>query len=609
MPTPRAVKIGNYYFDAVEHAIDSIDLSPSGEAQFTTDDWSGGLATVDVGPNWSQGSKRYVSARGADAAFPQQIVLQPQAVTVSVASGQPAIGAPIKQVDFTGGGTLNTYLVQSGTTVHALNGSQQWTAVASMNGNTATDAVVHGQNIVVAFTHGHKYAATGSGAWTSVASTATSRLAVLGQNIWRSASPNSLYSATAINGTWSSAYTVADTQFQVNSIGDLEQVLMVGKEDGIYSIDAEGVVVRFTPELRPQYNAVFASVSAVTTFNGDYYFRTLNGIIKISGADGSKERVGLDQLVSPDIPTPQVAALTSDDRYLYALCDNTSTDLMILRRNIYGAWHVFYWDGTAGTKQGQHLAISGALGYPALFFSYYDGVSVYTTQYIRLSTFPNPRQDTNYRYDILDQDRWIRLGRFSSPEAPCVFDRAIIQSANLSSTITVTPYYSVDGGAITQFGSSAAVSSPLTTIQPTTPPSGHVWDFYLYLGNTTDNTTTPVVNRVSFKGRLRPSRRRIHTFTIDGRSSAAEVRGGGKRRISPVTLFNDLNTLRDTNTYVSCEDENRQQFSGLVESVQAVTTDAKDTQAEPGKMFKVVVAEAAGAPAASTYTYGAFVYS
>lgn len=608
MPTPRNVKIGNYYFDITEHKADSIDLSPSGEVQFTTDDWSGGLADVETGPNWSPGSKKYVSARGADAAFPQQIILQPQAVTVSVASGQPALGAVIKQVDFTGGGTTNTYLVQTGTTIHALNGSQQWTAVASMNGNNATDAVVHGGAISVAFSHGHKYATTGSGAWTSVPSTITDRLGVLGQNIWRSDSPNTLYSASAINGTWSSAYTVADSQFNVNSITGLEQVLMIGKEDGIYSIDAEGVVVPFTPELRAQADTNFASVKAACTFNGDYYFRTLNGIIRISGSDGSKKRVGLDQLVSPDFPTPRVTALCSDDRFLYALCDNASNDLMILRMNIYGNWHVFYWDGTSGTKQGEHIAISGALGYPALFFSYYDGSSTYTTKYIRLSTFPNPRQDSNYRYDVADQNKWIRLGRFSSPEAPCVFDRVIIQSTNLSSTITVTPYYSVDGGAITQFGSSAATTSPLTTIQPTTPPSGHVWDFYLYLGNMTDNTTTPVINRISFKGRLRPSRRRIHTFTVVG-DTAQEVRGGGMARVDPVTVFNNLNTLRDTNTYVSCEDESKQQFSGLVEGVQRVTRDPNATDKQPGHVFKVIVAESAGAPAASTYTYGAGVYS
>lgn len=607
MTVPAAVKIGNYYFDISEHTADSIDLSPAGEVQFTTDDWREGLATIDTGMNWKSGSTRYVSAKGADGAFPQQIILQPEAVTVSVASGQTALAAPLKQLDFSVSGSTNTYLIQSGTTVHKLNGSNQWTACASMNGNNATDAVVHGGLLSVAFSAGHKYTSDGV-TFTSVPSTATDRLGVLGQNIWRAVRPNSLYSASAINGTWSSAYTVADSSFNVNSVVGHEQILMVGKEDGVYSIDSEGVVIPFTPELRTQANTAFASVKGAVTFNGDYYFRTLNGIVMISGQDGQKRRIGLDQLVSPDFPTPQVAALAADDRYLYALCANTSNDLMILRLNIQGNWHVWYWDGSAGTKQGQHLAISSALGFPALFFSYYDGSSVYTTKYIRLSTYPNPRQDTNYRYDITSQNKWIRLGRFSSPEAPCVFDRVIIQSQNLSSTITVTPWYSVDGGALTQFGSSSATSSPTSTIQPGTPPSGHLWDCYLYLGNTTDDTTTPVITRVSFKGRLRPSRRRIHSFTVTG-DPYVENRTGARSKVSPIDVFNNLNTLRDTNTYVSCQDENGQQFSGLVEGVQMVTRHPNSTDKEPGKIFKVIVAESAGTPAAATYTYGSAVYA
>src|SRR3990167_7377571 len=492
MPRSAQLTIGNYRFDLPErnaHTVSDVDLGPTGEVAFSLDDWAAGHQTIEQGLKFNKAFPGYVSARGVDAAFPGQLILQPLATTVSVASGAPALASPFKQVDFTVGGSTNTYLIQEGTTVHYLNydSPRAWTAVASLNTHNATDAVVHGGAIPVSFGHGHKYTSTGT-VFTSVPSTATDRLGVLGQNIWRSDNPNTLYSASAINGTWSSAYTVADSSFNVNSIVVLEQVLMVAKEDGIYSIDAEGVVTPFTPELRTQANTDFADVSAATTFNGDYYFRTLNGLVMISGSDGSKRRVGLDQLVSPDIPTPVVRALTADDRFLYAICDNSSNDLMILRRNIYGAWHTFYWDGSAGTKRGRHVAISSALGYPALFFSYYDGSSTYTTKQIRLSTFPNPRQDTNYRYDTSSTLR-LRLPRFSSPDTPVVFDRVLIQSDNLTSDITITPYYSADGGSVTQFGSSAATSSPLTSISAGTPVTGHHFDLWLEMV-TNDSTIT-----------------------------------------------------------------------------------------------------------------------
>src|SRR5439155_686540 len=118
----------------------------------------------------------------------------------------------------------------------------------------------------------------------------------LNTNIYRAVRPNTVFAATAINGTWDSGSSIGDTSFNINSLGGIEQVLMIGKEDGMYSIDSDGTVVPFTPEFRTQANANFSSVRASDSFNGDYYFRSLNGVLEISGGDGTKSRVGLDQL-------------------------------------------------------------------------------------------------------------------------------------------------------------------------------------------------------------------------------------------------------------------------------------------------------------------------
>src|SRR3990167_5853077 len=276
MPTPSSVQIGAYRFDLAQngHAVKDVDLGPTGEVSFPWNDWGDGLAPVEVGVNHVQGRSWYTSARGVDAAFPGQLVIQPQATTVSVASGQPALAAPFKQVDFAISGSINTYLVQAGTTVHRLNASTEWTSVVSLNGANAADAIVHGTLLGVAYASGYKHTSDGT-TWTTVASTnaLTDRFGVLAENVWRAERPNLLYSALGLTGTWSSSYTVGDSSYSVNSITGLEQVLMAGKEDGIYSIDNEGSVVQFTPELRSQADTNFASVSAATTFNGDFYFR------------------------------------------------------------------------------------------------------------------------------------------------------------------------------------------------------------------------------------------------------------------------------------------------------------------------------------------------
>lgn len=580
------------FFDLANgsHKVEDSALGPSGELSFSASDWARGMLSVEEGVNHVTG--KYLSAKGGDASFPGQVILQPQATTVSVGSG-PALGAIVKQLDFIpSGGTINTYLIESGRYVHKLvnpSSNPIWTVARDTGASTVgQDGVVHGGRIAVAYDTGFDHSVDGS-TWTADTNDADA-FGVLGDNVWR-ADENSLYSATALNGTWSSAYTAGDSGSNVNSLLGLEQVLMIGKTDGIYSVDADGTIVPFTPELRTQANANFASPGAVGAFNGDYYFRTLNGLLSISGVDGQKRRVGLDQLASPDIPTPVVRSLAWDDRYLYALCDNTSTDLMILRRSIYGSWHVFYWDDSAGTKQGRHIAVSSAFGYPCLFFSYYDGSSTYTTKYIRLSTFPNPLQDSNYRFDTSSGNKWVRAGRFGSAEAQMLVDRLVIQSRSLTANVTITPYYSADGGAITQFGSTAATSSPLTTITPTTAITCNFIDLYFYLASNS-TTATPVLTGFSLKGVWRPGMRRIHTFTVPAASYHGDNRSGAVRR-SPVQTISDLQTLRTQGTYATITDENGQTFSGVVINVSRAGTRLTPANQEPEHAIQFTVMEKA----------------
>ena len=576
------------------HTVEDQKLGPSGPVEFTWKNPKGeGLLGIEEGIEFVP--NKYLSSKGADAAFPGQVLIQPQATTVSVGSGQVALVPPVKQIDATFSSVTRAYLVGSGNTIFRTNTDTPpvWTSVGSLGGEPATDIILHGGIIGVA--HGSGFRRSTDGAtWTADTNDADV-FGYLGTNdstnaplVWRVDRPNSAYSSTALNGTWSSSYTVGDSQFNVNSMLGIEQVLLIGKDDGIYSIDADGQVVPFTPELRTIASSSFATAARVTQFNGDYYFATDYGIVSISGADGGKKRVGLDQLASPDIPTPQVRALCSDDRYLYALVQNTSNDLMILRRTIYGAWHVFYWDGTSGTKTGQHIAISSALGYPALFFSYFDGSSTYTTKAIRLSVYPNPLQDSNYRYDTTNQDYWIRLGRFGPTESNIVIDRCTVLSENLTANITIAPYLSTEGAAVAAFGS-AATSSPYTEIKPATAVEGKYFDAYVYL-DTNSSSTSPVLKSISFKGWLQPGMRRVHQFVVAA-TGAYQTPEGDFVLDDPVTTINNLQTLRTTDGYVTVVDEHGQEFSGYVFDVNRVSVDLGGTDRTPVHTLKVTVVE------------------
>lgn len=580
-----------YDFDLADiqapHTIAEPAIGPSGMVNFTMDNWAGGMQSIEDGIDYAK-KPTYITSKGVDAAFPGQVICQPMATTVSVGSG-PALGSIIAQIDFTAsGGSINTFLIENQRYQHKLSGANTWTQAVDLgSGQVGKDGIAHGGNICIGYgSGGQVYSSTGVSFTVATANKADA-YGALGANLYRAVRPNTVYAATAVDGTWDAGSIIADSSFSINSLGGLEQVLLIGKEDGLYSIDIEGIVTPFTPELRPQANANFASIRASDSFNGDYFFRTLNGLIKLSGGDGQKSRVGLDQLASPDLPTVVVKALAHDDRYEYALCENSGADLMILRRSITEAWHVFYWDGSAGIKQGQHIAVSSVFGYPALFFSYYDNVSLYTTKFIRLSTFPNPLQDTSYRYDTSTTGRF-RVGRFGSPEAQMVFDQIQIQSRNCTAGLTITPYIAADGGAITQFGSTAVTSNPLTTIKPATAVTANYVDLYFDLA-TNDATTTPILVGFSLKGAFRPNHRKVHTFTFNTARGHRSIRGG-ERREAPTETAADLETLLATNTYSTVKDERGATFSGLVQEVTRSTI-KPSASAEAPEVIQVIVWE------------------
>lgn len=594
MPVSSTIWIGNYAFDLADvkqpHQVQAPAIGPSGAVSFSMNNWVNGMQPAELGLDYQQ-KPFYISSKGVDAAFAGQVICQPMATTVSVGSG-PAMGSIIKQIDFTpSGGTISTFLIENQRYQHKVSGaSVQWTQYIDLgSGYAAFDGVVQNSQISIGFgSAGSAFSSDGVTFTTASTNLAAHAFGVLNQNLYRAKRPNTLYSATAINGTWDAGSTISDSSFNINSLVGIEQVLLIGKEDGVYSIDSAGLVVPFSPELRPQANANFASVRATDSFNGDYYFRTLNGLIQISSGDGQKSRVGLDQLSSPDIPTVVVQSVCHDDRHLYALCANTGADLMILRRGINEAWHVYYWDGSAGTKQGQHIAVSSVFGYPALFFSYYDGSSTYTTKFIRLSTFPNPLQDSNYKYDTSTTGRF-RVGRFGSAEAQLVFDQIMIQSRQCAAGVTITPYYSADGGTITQFGSSAVTSNPSTTIKPATPITANFLDLYFDLA-TNSATTTPVLVGYSLKGAYRPNHRKVHVFSINNTRGALTARAG-QGRDAPKESIADMDTLLATNTYSTVKDERGQTFSGIVMDVSHSTIGPVKASDQPGDIMQVTIWE------------------
>ena len=76
------------------HTVEDQKLGPSGAVEFTWKNPTGaGMLGVEEGIEFRP--SKYLSSRGADAAFPGQVLIQPGATTVSVGSGQVALVPPI----------------------------------------------------------------------------------------------------------------------------------------------------------------------------------------------------------------------------------------------------------------------------------------------------------------------------------------------------------------------------------------------------------------------------------------------------------------------------------------------------------------------------------
>ena len=82
----------------------------------------------------------------------------------------------------------------------------------------------------------------------------------------------------------------------------------------------------------------------------------------------------------------------------------------------------------------------------------------------------------------------------------------------------------------------------------------------------------------------------MHNFTILAGPDVT-TRGGARVRRSTLDIFTDLAALRDTNAYVPCVDENERSFDALLEAVEEVTPDPNTRNVEPGRVYRVTLAE------------------
>ena len=88
-----------------------------------------------------------------------------------------------------------------------------------------------------------------------------------------------------------------------------------------------------------------------------------------------------------------------------------------------------------------------------------------------------------------------------------------------------------------------------------------------------------------------------------------ETLRGGNARVSPVTVIDNLDTLRETNAYVTVTDENQQTFSGVITKVQRGVGTTLPNDPEPGHVHRVQIVESVAAAVSQTYAWDQAVWT
>lgn len=545
------------------------DINRKGEFAFAQDDLSEGLATTLKFGLATQKKARW--AKGIDTSSP--IGLLPT-------SKVRTIGSPVTMV---GGSFLS---VQRGNITYVSCGTQLFQVASSTStptlDSTFPQAITalflwSGYLIVGQATNFYYYRTgdvasaptSGTTAFTTASSVGT--LFASSGDLWyktnnaAGTSNKTVCVADGINGPWAE-YDVGDSQYSITSIGVLDQVLVVGKEDGPYSFDLDFVAQPIVPELRLQSDAMVCK--AAITFNRDYYVTTRLGLIRIRPNEGLKA-VGLDLLADPALPggVPTISRMTTDGRFIYAMVTTGAVGVYIWKMDLVGNWHNFQYRSDLGVTAAQDLlqAVSkiGSTSMNAILFAYFTGTQVQLC-FAQYSSTVDPTKDIAYTYETAVTGS-IRTLDYSAGY-PTVFKiTANLKSVSDDATSARKATYSAwldnetSSRAIAEFQ-----KSPFEEVQVKALPQFHRAS--LEIGMTSESATSQKLKAFHLSCDLLPRVIRLHRVHFLA-ETGIELATGGASRSDWEEILTTLRQFRANRKLLVCEDENGFKFDAYIEEV------------------------------------------
>jgi hypothetical protein len=302
---------------------------------------------------------------------------------------------------------------------------------------------------------GSKWNGEGDHGWSAMTGVYLGYLCPFRDRLWASSGDSAVRAcaqAPGIVGNWTNAYVVGDTSYPITSLGDMGELLHIGKHDGLYVLPSDGEAFAVTPEMRSPASTdncrnmrPWHGYMWVPHQRGFYQYRSLgdSGFTVASATPGMRAgRTGPVRGL--------VTAVVGDDRWLYAslYTENSNTpggDTYILAgreaRGDEGAYAPIVWH-TWLYLPGEHihtLHLSGLWGGQRLYMATDTGIKFV---YLPYAT-DNPLRDTNCTYQT-NSTLYYSRHCWNAPDTRKLFKSVEVLADHLGATQYVDVYYRMD---------------------------------------------------------------------------------------------------------------------------------------------------------------------
>lgn len=536
------------------------DINREVEVAHAQDDMSEGLATALRFNLANQKKVRY--AKGVDTSWPTYVIGQSKITTIGAVIGvEPTLAVQRGNVSYMAAGANLYQVTTSAVTLD--------TTMAS----AITALYVWGGNLIVGLGSStnfrHRSSDTSGGAFTD-GGRAGHFFTSIGDQLYLGRRPSTLEIADQIAGPWA-AYDVGDSSFNITSLANLDNLIVIGKEDGPYAFDSDLSAQPIVPELKLQADAQVCK--AMLPFNRDLYLTTRFGMIRIRSGETIKS-LGLDLLADPALPgTPpetRPTSFTSDGRFLYANVIS-GAGVYVWKLDLAGNWHNALYRADLGEMADllQVTAKIGSTAKNAIVLAYKVGAN-WQLAYAMWPRTADPAKDTDYQYDTTKKGVLRTLDYVASlPTVEKYASRLKLVNDDASAARPITAYIYADNDPQKKLGD---FQSTEAFEEQTLPEPENFHRESLEFELQAEATKSPKLRAFHLSTAFLERVVRRHTVHLLAATAVPLATGGrAHARQDYKAIVDRLRDLRKTRAVVDCRDEDDRKFVAYLDDIQEWT--------------------------------------